>query len=65
MDTATDTSRTVRVENEITLAAPPERVFTAMTTEQAAWYPYTYGAERVQRIVCEARVGGQTYEDWG
>jgi DNA-binding transcriptional ArsR family regulator len=65
MDTATDTPRTVRVENEINLAAPPARVFAAMTTEQGEWYPYTYGGERVLRIVCEARVGGQTYEDWG
>ena len=59
------TIRTVRIENEIDLAAPIERCFAAMTTEQREWYPYNYGGDRLKTITFETRVGGQCYEDWG
>lgn len=61
----TGEGRLVRIENEIAIAAPPERVFAAMSTEQGKWYPYTYGGDRVRAIVFEERVGGSVYEDWG
>ena len=61
----TETARVVRIENEIRLRAPIDRVFAAMTTEQAAWYPYNYGGDRLEAIVFEQRVGGSCYEDWG
>ncbi|MEO7803499.1 MAG: hypothetical protein ABIS18_03450 [Actinomycetota bacterium] len=57
--------RAVRIENEIKLNASPEVVFEAMTTKQAEWYPYNYGADRLKQIVFETRVGGICYEDWG
>lgn len=57
--------RAVRIENEIHLPAAIDRCFAALTTEQAAWYPYNYGGARLKAIVFEPRVGGQCFEDWG
>lgn len=57
--------RTLRIESEMKLRAPAEVVFRAATTEQQAWYPHTYGGEKVKKIVFEERVGGHLYEDWG
>jgi DNA-binding transcriptional ArsR family regulator/uncharacterized protein YndB with AHSA1/START domain len=57
--------RVIEIHNQIRLRAPRERVFAALTTEQAKWYPYNYGGERLKDIVFEPRVGGQVYEDWG
>lgn len=57
--------RTVRIETELRFAAPPERVFRALTTETLEWFPHTYGGDRVVGIVVEPRVGGLHYEDWG
>lgn len=57
--------RAVKIECEFTVHAPRERVFGAFCQEQHNWYPHTYGGERVQSIVLEPRVGGQTFEDWG
>lgn len=57
--------RAVRIENEIPIAAPREKVFTALTQEQHSWYPYNYGGERVKTISLEPRVGGQCIEEWG
>lgn len=59
------TAQSVRIESEFTVAAPPERVFAALTAEQHDWYPYNYGGPRVRSIVFEPRVGGAVYEDWG
>ncbi|MEY2419258.1 MAG: hypothetical protein QOG90_1938 [Actinomycetota bacterium] len=55
----------VQFKNSIDIAAPRERVFEAFVHEQHNWYPYTYGGDRVQRIVVEPFVGGRVYEDWG
>lgn len=57
--------RTVRVENELRFRASPERLFQALTTDTLAWFPHTYGGDRVRALVFEARVGGLHYEDWG
>lgn len=57
--------RAVRIENEIRVKAPAERVWRAATTEQLEWYPHTYGRERVKQLVFEEHVGGKVYEDWG
>lgn len=57
--------RTVKIENEIKLAAPITRVWEALTREQLEWYPHTYGQSRVKGLVWEDRVGGNAYEDWG
>lgn len=63
----TETVRVLRLENELRFAAPPQRVFQALTDpdEILRWFPFTYGENRVKRIVFEPRVGGQQYEDWG
>jgi hypothetical protein len=62
-----ETPRVLRMESELRFRAPPERVFRALTDpdEVLRWFPYTYGENRVQRLVLEPRVGGLQYEDWG
>lgn len=62
-----ETPRVLRMESELRFAAPPERVFRALTDpdEILKWFPYTYGENRVKRLVLEPRVGGAQYEDWG
>jgi hypothetical protein len=57
--------RAVRIEAELRLRASPERVFGALTQDTLAWFPHTYGQERVRALVLEPRVGGLHYEDWG
>lgn len=63
----TETARVLRLENELRFAASPERIFRALTEPDQIlrWFPYTYGENRVKRIVFEHRVGGLQYEDWG
>jgi len=64
---ANESVRILRIENEMRFAAPPERVFAALTEPEQVlkWFPYTYGEARTQRLVLEPRVGGAQYEDWG
>jgi DNA-binding transcriptional ArsR family regulator len=64
-DQEPDHLRSVRVETELRFRASPERVFRAMTDDTLAWFPHTYGGDRVKAIVFEPRVGGTHYEDWG
>jgi DNA-binding transcriptional ArsR family regulator/uncharacterized protein YndB with AHSA1/START domain len=61
---AVDEFRTVRIQTELRLRAPAQRVFEALTT-RTGWFPATYGEDRVREIVLEPRVGGAYYEDWG
>jgi uncharacterized protein YndB with AHSA1/START domain len=55
--------RVVKIEAEVRLAAPPEKVFAALTTEIDAWWPFRFRPNA--RVVFEPRVGGRMYEDWG
>jgi uncharacterized protein YndB with AHSA1/START domain len=57
----------MHVRQEITIHAPPERVFDALTKEIAAWWgpPQIIDEERTRDVVCEAHLGGRVYEDWG
>jgi DNA-binding transcriptional ArsR family regulator len=57
--------RTVRLAYEIRIEAGIDEVFEVMTQRAAEWLPYSYGGDRVRRIVLEPRVGGRHYEDWG
>jgi DNA-binding transcriptional ArsR family regulator len=57
--------RLVEFRNSIDIAAPRDRVWQAFLFEQHAWYPYTYGGDRVRSIVLEPFVGGRCLEDWG
>lgn len=66
MATATpELARTVRLEFELTIAAPVQRVFEVMTARSLEWSPYTYGEERTKAVILEPFVGGRHYEDWG
>lgn len=58
-------ARKIELASQLRVKAAPERVWTAITDEQMDWYPYSYGGERLKRIVTEPGVGGRTYEDWG
>src|SRR5215210_2387200 len=62
---ATDQFRTGRIETELQFRTTPERLFRALTEDSQAWYPHTYGGDRVKQVVLEPRVGGAHYEDWG
>ncbi|MDX1619639.1 MAG: metalloregulator ArsR/SmtB family transcription factor [Nitriliruptorales bacterium] len=57
--------RAERIETDMSFNAPASRVMTALTTETSKWFPATYGEDRVQQMVFDARVGGRFYEDWG
>jgi uncharacterized protein YndB with AHSA1/START domain len=63
------TSRTaigsVHIEQDVTIDAPPWRVFDALTKDVAAWWatPYMAG-EAPRRLVLEAELGGRFYEEW-
>ena len=65
MPDAIEPIRTVRLAFELHIAASAQRTFEVMTQQSLGWFPYTYGGDRVRRIVLEPRVGGQHYEDWG
>lgn len=56
----------IHIEQEVTIAARPERVFKALTREVAAWWgaPYLY-SEAAKNIILEPKLGGRFYEDWG
>ena len=65
MTSVIDQVRVVRIECEMRFRAGPQRVFDVLTKEQPAWFPHTYGEEKVKAIVVEPWVGGRSYEDWG
>jgi DNA-binding transcriptional ArsR family regulator/uncharacterized protein YndB with AHSA1/START domain len=58
--------RTVTTELEVRIDATPERVWEALTSEVAAWWPagFYVGPSPV-RFTVEPRVGGRVFEDWG
>lgn len=60
-----ETTRTVRIETELSFKATPQRVHAALTGEKLDWFPHSYGGEKTLRVVMEPRVGGLHYEDWG
>jgi DNA-binding transcriptional ArsR family regulator/uncharacterized protein YndB with AHSA1/START domain len=54
------------VVSEVKVAAPPKRVWEAITGGIGDWWPAGfYSSERPSRMVLEARLGGRVYEDWG
>jgi DNA-binding transcriptional ArsR family regulator len=65
MSIATESVRTVRLAYELRIRASAQRTFEVMTQESLAWFPHTYGRDRVRAVVLEPRVGGRHYEDWG
>lgn len=57
----------LHIEQEVTIEAPPERVFDALTRDVSAWWgePHMYDASRARDIRLDAVLGGRFYEDWG
>lgn len=61
--TATPSEGGFVLDYQLELAAPPERVFHALTQEAGRWWPHTYRKEP-QAVVLEARLGGRFMELW-
>jgi DNA-binding transcriptional ArsR family regulator len=55
--------RVVKIETEIRVAAPPEKVFAALTEDLDAWWPHRFRPNG--KMVMECKLGGRWYEDWG
>ncbi|MEM8931848.1 MAG: metalloregulator ArsR/SmtB family transcription factor, partial [Acidobacteriota bacterium] len=65
-DTSTPTLRAIDIQQEIRIAATPDRVWSSLTDNVAAWWPNDFYIGPAPRgFVVEARVGGRVYEDWG
>jgi len=55
-----------RIELEIPISAPRERVWKAMTENVSAWWPKDFYAGSSPRgYYIEPKLGGRMYEDWG
>ncbi len=55
-----------RVEVEVTVGAPRERVWRALVEEAGQWWPRDfYVGQAPKGFILEARPGGRVYEDWG
>jgi len=50
---------------EIEIAAPPPRVWKALTGQVSSWWHPGFSREGARAFVVEPRVGGRVYEDWG
>jgi DNA-binding transcriptional ArsR family regulator/uncharacterized protein YndB with AHSA1/START domain len=59
--------RSMQIEQELTIRAPIEAVWTALTREIGAWWgrPYVHDDARVVALRLETSVGGRFWEDWG
>ncbi len=56
----------VTVEQEIAIAAAPERVWQALVEETGRWWPKDfYAGANARDFILEPRLGGRMYEDWG
>jgi uncharacterized protein YndB with AHSA1/START domain len=54
-----------QIEQEITIHAPRERVFQALTEEIGEWWAFRVGEDQKTKLVFESQLGGRFYEDWG
>jgi uncharacterized protein YndB with AHSA1/START domain len=51
---------------DVTIAAAPAAVWTALTTGIGEWWPkHFFSGDGAKKFVCEAKVGGRLFEDWG
>jgi hypothetical protein len=55
----------VEVELRVEIAAARARVWAGLTAEAGRWRPKEFFVGEARDFVCEARVGGRVYEDWG
>lgn len=62
-----DAVRSVQIQQEIELSAPPERVFDALVGDITPWWgrPHVRDPERVVSIEIEPFPGGRFLESWG
>ena len=66
MPTEAVTSTIEQVELEIEIAAPPARVWKALTEETTFWWPRDfYTNPKTKSFHLEPKLGGKMYEDWG
>jgi DNA-binding transcriptional ArsR family regulator len=56
-------ARVLKIEHELRIEAPVERVWRAITAETGAWWPHRFKDD--SKVVLEPAVGGRFYEDWG
>lgn len=54
----------LEIEQEVTIQAPPERVFDALTSEVGNWWSHAFD-DAPKAILLEPRVGGRFHEVWG
>jgi uncharacterized protein YndB with AHSA1/START domain len=55
-----------RVDLEVSIAAPRERVWQALVQEAGRWWPKDFYVGQAPRgFIIEPRPGGRVYEDWG
>jgi uncharacterized protein YndB with AHSA1/START domain/DNA-binding transcriptional ArsR family regulator len=55
----------MQVVQEVQIAAPPERVWSALTEELSEWWGEGYRlSDESERLVLEARPGGEFREEW-
>jgi len=52
---------TVEIATEVTIAAPPEQVWQALTRDIQAWWSHSF-SDKPYAITLEARIGGRFYE---
>ncbi|HMV31278.1 MAG TPA: metalloregulator ArsR/SmtB family transcription factor [Gemmatimonadales bacterium] len=58
--------RALDIQLEVEVAAPPETVWRALTTQIGEWWPKQFYVGTIpKRFVLDGRVGGHVLEDWG
>jgi len=57
--------RVLHQEQEISIEATPERVWTALVDQISDWWPSSFNSPSAKRFILEPFVGGRLYEDWG
>jgi len=58
--------RVLEIELEVSIAAPPARVWKALMEETGQWWPREFFVGPSPKgFIIEPRVGGRMYEDWG
>src|SRR5262245_43751271 len=65
MTTTAPVSPFVRVELEIRIDAPRERVWKALIEDTTLWWPRSFYTGPAKGFHIEPRLGGRVYEDWG
>ncbi|HZI39298.1 MAG TPA: helix-turn-helix domain-containing protein [Acidimicrobiia bacterium] len=58
------TLRSMEIEQEVTIDAPQERVFDAITGETGNWWTHSFD-DSPRAILLEPKVGGRFHEVWG